>query len=315
MAWDLERGQGYELQILDSYQNDTYVTPSPDLVQHVEQACEKSVLDYTLYLPMVVKPRPWSHEYNLFKGGYMNTNLVKRYGLIKGAGRRDVDRMMHMDWSKVIPAVNAIQETPWRVKRRMVDALDYVFNELGGDRGGLPTVTELELPPKPVNYDTDEEVRKAHNHQVFLLRDRNRQDISKRLSVIFTMHIARKFQQFHQIFFPHNLDVRGRAYPLPAFLNPQASDMGKSLLEFADGVAIEDMEQAAWLAVAGANAWGNDKISLQDRADWIVANEDWIIACGENWRDNQEWLDADEPFMFLSFCMEWSDFIKTNQRG
>jgi len=25
MAWDLERGQGYELQILDSYQNDTYV--------------------------------------------------------------------------------------------------------------------------------------------------------------------------------------------------------------------------------------------------------------------------------------------------
>jgi len=220
-----------------------------------------------------------------------------------------------MDWERILPPINAIQETPWRVKRRMVDALDYVFNELGGDRGGVPTVDARELPPKPPAYDTDEQVRKDHNREVFLIRDQNRQDISKRLSVVFTLSIARKFQQFHQIFFPHNLDVRGRAYPLPAFLNPQAADFGKSMLEFAEGQPIQNMEQAAWLAVAGANAWGNDKVSLQDRADWVIANEDWIVECGRDWRNNQQWLDADEPFMFLSFCMEWADLLETDKRG
>jgi len=294
---------------------ETYIVPTPELVDHVEKTCRRSVLDFTLYLPMVVKPRPWSAEYNLFKGGYLNKGRVKKYSIIKGAGKRDVERMLRMDWERILPPINAIQETPWRVKRRMVDALDYVFNELGGDRGGLPTVDAIELPPKPPTYDTDEEVRKAHNKDVFLIRDQNRQDISKRLSVVFTLSIARKFQQFHQIFFPHNLDVRGRAYPLPAFLNPQAADFGKSMLEFADGVAIENMEQAAWLAVAGANAWGNDKVSLQDRADWVVANEEWIIECGRDWRNNQQWLDADEPFMFLSFAMEWADLIEADKRG
>jgi len=301
--------------LIESDHTKTYVLPTKELVDHVEQACKRSITDFTLYLPMVVKPNPWSAEFNLFKGGYMNRGKVKKYSIIKGAGKRDVERMLHMDWSKTLPAINAIQETPWRVKRRMVDALDYVFNELGGDRGGIPTVDEIELPPKPVGYDTDDEVKKKHNLEVFLIRSRNREDISKRLSVIYTLQIARKFQPFHEIFFPHNLDVRGRAYPLPAFLNPQAADFGKSMLEFADGVEITDMEQAAWLAVAGANAWGNDKVSLQDRADWIVANEDWIIKCGRDWRNNQEWLDADEPFMFLSFAMEWADFVETNANG
>lgn len=302
-------------KLIEADHTKTYVLPTQELVDHVEQTCKRSVLDFTLYLPMVVKPRAWSAEYNLFKGGYMNRGRVKKYSIIKGAGKRDVERMLRMDWERILPPINAIQETPWRVKRRMVDALDYVFNELGGDRGGLPTVDAIELPPKPPKYDTDEEVRKAHNKDVFLIRDQNRQDISKRLSVVFTLSIARKFQQFHQIFFPHNLDVRGRAYPLPAFLNPQAADFGKSMLEFADGVAIENMEQAAWLAVAGANAWGNDKVSLQDRADWVVANEEWIIECGRDWRNNQQWLDADEPFMFLSFAMEWADLIEADKRG
>lgn len=294
---------------------ETYIIPTPELVDHVEETCKRSVLDFTLYLPMVVKPRPWSAEYNLFKGGYLNKGRVKKYSIIKGAGKRDVERMLRMDWKRILPPINAIQETPWRVKRRMVDALDYVFNELGGNRGGLPTVDARELPPKPPAYDTDKQVRKDHNREVFLVRDQNRQDISKRLSVVFTLSIARKFQQFHQIFFPHNLDVRGRAYPLPAFLNPQAADFGKSMLEFAEGQPIQNMEQAAWLAVAGANAWGNDKVSLQDRADWVVANEEWIIECGRDWRNNQQWLDADEPFMFLSFCMEWADLLETDKRG
>lgn len=296
-------------------ESDTYIIPNPSLVDHIEEVCKRSITDFTLYLPMVSKPRPWSHEFNLFKGGYLNKGLVKPYSIIKGSGKRDIDRMLQMDWSKVIPAINAIQEVPWRVKPRMVEALDYVFNDIGGNTCGLPHSDPIELPPVPPHYDSDEAVKKAHNRHLFLLRDQNRQDISKRIAIVYTLHLAKRFKQFKRLWMPHSLDVRGRAYPVPAFLNPQAADYGKSMLEFANGVVIETMEQAAWLAIAGANAWGNDKVSLQDRADWVVANEEWICECGADWKANTKWMEADEPFMFLSFCMEWADFLDTNKRG
>jgi DNA-directed RNA polymerase len=109
--------------------------------------------------------------------------------------------------------------------------------------------------------------------------------------------------------------VRGRAYPLPAFLNPQGPDYAKGLLEFAEAEPIEDDEQAAWLAVAGANAWGNDKVSLQERADWVIDNEAWIAEIGNDFRSNLQWMDASEPFQFLRFCIEWAGYVSACAAG
>lgn len=314
---------GYALMVLfrDSTglitckKNERYVEPAEELVDRIEEALEKSVLDFTLYWPMVARPIPWSEDRNLFRGGYLNKSSVRRYPIIKGAKRRDVDRMLHMDWSRILPAINALQETPWRVNRRMTEVLDWVYNDLGDGRCDLPPADKLPLPPKPLGYGEDEEVTKEHNHACFLIHDRNRQMISKRIAVLFTLHLADKFKAFPRIYFPHNMDVRGRAYPLPAFLTPQGPDYAKGLLEFANAEPIEDLEQAAWLAVAGANAWGNDKIALQDRADWVVDNEYWIVECGNDPKGNTKWMKADEPFQFLRFCMEWAGFCQANAEG
>lgn len=301
--------------LIEAPKESPYVKPTPALVEAVHKAMETSATSFTLYWPMVKKPIPWSADRNLFRGGYLGKGNVHPYAIIKGARRRDVDRMLHMDWSRVLPAINAIQETPWRVNRKMVDILDWVYNDLGDGRCDLPLPDDIPLPPLPADYETNEEVKKVHNRECFLIHDENRQMISKRMAVTMTITLAKKFQTFPRIFFPHNLDTRGRAYPLPAFLNPQGPDYSKSLLEFAHGEPIEDEEQAAWLAIAGANAWGNDKVSLQERADWVVENEWWIVECGRNPKANTKWMDADEPFMFLRFCMEWAGYIAATDEG
>jgi DNA-directed RNA polymerase len=306
---------GYALLILfrdttdlvETNSTSKYVTLRPEFLAHMEAQTASRVQDFMLYLPMVVPPRPWKEEY-LYRGGYLSSKNVRPFPIIKGARKRDVERMNSMDWSRIIPPLNALQETAWRVNKDMVDLLDWAMFNRGGGFAGLPFASPVPLPPEPEGYRTDDEVKRKHNHKCFLIHDQNRRAISGRLAVFFTLSLAKKFQQFPAIFFPHNLDTRGRAYPLPAFLNPQGADWCKSLLEFSRGIPIENDEQAAWLAVAGANAYGNDKVALQERVDWVQDNEEMIFSIAADPVSDLRWQDASEPFQFVRFCKEWAAF-------
>lgn len=308
---------GYALLILfrdhtglvEAPRESVYVDPSQALLEAVEKAMQGRVLDYMIYPPMVVKPLPWTPSH-LFRGGYLSTKLIRRYPIIKGSRKRDIPRFASMDWSQVLPALNALQETPWRVNRTVLDVLEWAMFERGGGFAELPLADAKPLPAEPPGYRTDEEIRKAHDKICFLIHSENREIISKRLQVLFTISVARQFKNFKAIYFPHNLDSRGRAYPLPAFLNPQGPDFTKSLLEFADGKPIRTDEDAAWLAIAGANAYGKDKISLQERVDWVQDNDEMIFSIAADPKSDLRWTEASEPFQFLRFCLEWSAFWK-----
>jgi DNA-directed RNA polymerase len=283
------------------------VEPSPELLEHLEASLAERVMDYMIYLPMVVPPLPWTEDH-LFRGGYLSSQRVRPYAIIKGARRRDIKRMTDMDWSQVLPAVNALQETPWRLNGYMVDLLQWAMLERQGGFAGLPHASPQPLPPEPPEYRTNDDVKRRHNHTCFLIYDANRREVSKRLAVLFTLNIAQRFRTYEVIYFPHNLDTRGRAYPLPAFLNPQGGDYCKALLEFSEGEPIENEEQAGWLAIAGANAYGNDKVSLQERIKWVRDNEDLILSIAEDPMSDLRWADASEPFQFVRFCREWKQF-------
>lgn len=286
-----------------------YVEAQPALIEEFEKTVKDKTLEFMLYKPMVVKPRPWTPDY-LFRGGYLSAKLTRRYPIIKGAKKRDVLRLLSMDWSQTLPAINALQETGWRVNKTILDTLHWVMDR-GGDMAGLPPSNPKPLPPAPFGYGTDEAVTKAHDKECFLIHSFNREVISKRLAVFSTITIANQFKNFKAIYFPHNLDTRGRAYPLPAFMNPQGPDYVKALLEFSEGRAIENEEQAAWLAVAGANAYGQDKISLQERVNWVQDNDELIFSIAEDPRMDLRWTQASEPFQFLRFCIEWAGFWST----
>ena len=81
------------------------------------------------------------------------------------------------------------------------------------------------------------------------------------------------------------------------------------MLSFSKGKAITKENRGDfWLAVHGANMYGNDKISLTDRVQWVKDNEDWIIKCVDDPFTNRQWEDASNAFQFLAWAEEWKRF-------
>jgi DNA-directed RNA polymerase len=132
---------------------------------------------------------------------------------------------------------------------------------------------------------------------------------SKRMLYAKILHLGDKFKTYATVYFPMQFDFRGRAYCVPAFLNYQSINGAKALLSFAKGKAItKENKGDFWLAVHGANMYGADKISLEDRVQWVEDNEDWIFKCVEDPFTNRQWEDASNAFQFLAWAEEWQRF-------
>jgi DNA-directed RNA polymerase len=74
-----------------------------------EQTPEALDLFNPIYVPMIVEPRPWT---SLSEGGYLATPMkfFKRQ-----TGKRAQQRLQKADLSPVYAAVNALQNTPYRI--------------------------------------------------------------------------------------------------------------------------------------------------------------------------------------------------------
>jgi DNA-directed RNA polymerase len=128
---------------------------------------------------------------------------------------------------------------------------------------------------------------------------------SKRLQLVRTMAMAERFAEFEEFFMVWQNDFRGRKYVVSSFLTPQGPDYSKALLRFARGVPLTE-DGMYWLAVHGANCFGQDKVSFDDRNIWVYMNDEAIKACATDPYENTWWTEADDPWMFLAFCFEWA---------
>lgn len=279
-----------------------YITE--EFTKGLQEKMEEAANIFTLFYPTVIPPKPWVNG-ELIGGGYYTDN-VQPYRLIKGAKHKYIAEMQNRDLSEVLTPINAIQNTPWRVNKQMLEAVRFVF-ENGIYVSSMITADPKELPEPPALYGVEghEDLTKEHKKVCYMIHDDNRRNISKRLSVIRTIALAEKFAAYESIYFPHDIDSRGRAYPRPHFLTPQGADYSKALLEFSEGKVIETEDDIMFLAIAGANAWGQDKLPLHERYEWVMENQDMFLDIAENPKGDLRWTKADEPFMALRFCLEW----------
>jgi DNA-directed RNA polymerase len=104
------------------------------------------------------------------------------------------------------------------------------------------------------------------------------------------------------------MDFRGRLYPIPVLLQPQGTDLSKGLLHFANGKEI-DSNSIKWLQIHGANVYGYDKESYDNRVEWTKARHTEIQSYAQDPLQNRGWTEADKPFQFLAFCFEYSDYL------
>ena len=131
-------------------------------------------------------------------------------------------------------------------------------------------------------------------------------DPIKRASLIIEAEAIQRLAEKHlgkAFYHLYNLDFRGRIYPNTAFLHEQSSDNAKGILILDEPVLLGDVGYY-WLCVHTANVWGNDKVSLDDRVEWVSENITNIFDYVENPLVNTDWMNADKPFSFLAACYE-----------
>lgn len=258
--------------------------------------------------PMVIPPKPWT---NPFDGGYY-INLKKPLQLVRMSAK-DCDALYSdVDMPNVYKAVNAIQDTAWHINNRVLEVANAVCSwEHIPEALEMPTANPDEPPTRPIEADTDEAIQREWRQAMTHYYQEDNKRKAKRILVNCILKLANDFKDDEAIYFPHNLDFRGRVYPV-TLIHPQGNDFMKSMLEFSEGVEL-GKDGHTWLAFQGANMWGLDKKPIEERIAWVYENSDMIISIAEKPLDNLQWTEADSPWEFLAFCFEWNDYLKIGE--
>jgi DNA-directed RNA polymerase len=281
------------------------VIATPATLAWIDDANERMEILAPAFIPTIIPPKPWTTP---FDGGYWS-GLVQRLHLVKTRNLNYLEELANRDMSRVYSAINAMQDTAWTVNRPVLAALKEAW-ERGSESAKVPSREPLELPPKPADIATNEAARKEWKKAASLVYGVNSKLKSKRIQLRRIIQIAEQFAEHPRFYFPHQLDFRGRCYAVPMFLNPQGHDYAKGLLTFAEGKPIGDGAGPGWLAIHGANTFGFDKVSLEERISWVEDNEASVLASASDpWDTGLDfWTRADKPWQFLAFCFEWAGY-------
>eukprot|EP00913_Durusdinium_trenchii_P024812 g23288.t1 len=174
---------------------------------------------------------------------------------------------------------------------------------------GVPLQKDPEVPKLPAE---DEELTDAERKDR-RIRHFNAQRLCRELhskerpTFELKLQVAEEFLHAEKVYFPHNVDFRGRSYPIPPHLNHIGDDVSRGLLQFAEGKALGP-EGLFWLKVNLANLFGKNKVSLEDRAAWVDAQRETIVKVVKDplKAENVEWWSKadDGPWQALARCFE-----------
>lgn len=254
-------------------------------------------------MPTIIPPKPWTSP---FDGGYWSPNMPN-CPLVKTNKAAYLRELEALNPTAVYDAVNRLQNTAWQVNQWVLDVVKDVWR--GGDElAGLPPEEDPEFPPKPSDIDTNERARKAYRCAAAAVWERIMEIRPERAQAKQILSVAERFRDHKAIYMPYQLDFRGRVYAQPSSLQPQGCDLAKGLLRFAEGKPLATPEAIRWWMIHGANTYGIDKVSFDDRVAWVKENHDMIVRVGTDPRSNREWCDADSPFMFLAWAQEYTQW-------
>jgi DNA-directed RNA polymerase len=178
----------------------------------------------------------------------------------------------------------------------------------GGCLGGLPQRLDDELPEKPADIEHNEEARTVWKREAATVYEKNAALVSGRVALHQGLWVARKFAEEEALYFPHEMDFRGRVYPIPVFgPQPQGADWQKALLKFAEGKPL-GLAGYRWLCIHIANLFGIDKVTFEARCAWVSENLELLLDSGKLPLDGERfWTQADSPYMALAACIELAE--------
>jgi DNA-directed RNA polymerase len=253
-------------------------------------------------LPMVVEPKPWT---GFEQGGYYTVPqpVVRQKNGDASQKAYAQSAIENGDMTKVLAGLDVLGKVPWQINAAVLDVMATAWNQ-GGDLGGLiPEETDLKPPEEPP-ADANYQQRARYGKKLQEYENVKSGLHSQRCFQNFQLETARAFVQEKKIFFPHSVDFRGRAYPVPPILNHIGSDLARGLLKFAHGKELGTVG-LQWLKIHLANLYGFDKASMKEREQFAMDNISEIYDSATNPLGGRRWwAKAEDPWQCLACCME-----------
>lgn len=272
-----------------------HLFPTAEFLAIKDEVIQHSELFAPIALPMLIEPNDWDTNR---QGGYLLNEVMRGHQMVRGAGGPTL-----LQEGGTTAFLNKIQKVAYRVNPFIYG----VAQELSRARrtvGKFIADYNVPEPQRPLAADDDESIHRDWKRQMAVWHNNMQQHAKKQVRTRKQLESVEMFKD-KEFYLPWSFDYRGRAYPIPAFLTPQDTDFGKSLLRFAHESFVDDVAES-WLAFQVATTYGLDKAPMVERLEWVKDNLELIervatdpIVC------LPEWEAADEPWQFLAACDEY----------
>ena len=288
----------------DGRKTQCYVIPTPEFIAEKDRVMATAELFSPIAWPMLIEPNDWANDK---PGGYILNEVMKGYDMVRRGNNSRIQGETPINF------LNKIQKVAYTLNPFVVDVAETLMAK-GRQVGKFIPVVDIPLPPKPVDIAENYDSRKDYRRRAAEVMNVNAQAFQKSCRTRMTMNAVKVFKDKGKFYIPWSFDYRSRVYPIPAFLTPQDTDFGKSLLKFHESAFVTP-DAVHWLAFQVATTYGLDKDTMQDRQVWVDNNQDLIKRVATDPIGNlPDWEGADEPWQFLAACEEYHECVITCNR-
>jgi DNA-directed RNA polymerase len=272
------------------------VSPTPEFLSVKDEIMSKAELFSPLAWPMLVEPNDWTPDGK--HGGYILNEVMRGYDMVRRGNPYRIQGEQPVEF------LNRIQKVAYTLNPFIVEVAE-TLQRRQMQVGKFIPIVEIPLPPKPPDIADNAEARHDYRRRAAEVCNINAQAFKKSCRTRMTMNAVERFKDVDKFFIPWSFDYRGRAYPIPAFLTPQDTDFGKSLLKFHNHAPMTETAES-WLSFQCATTYGRTKDTIAERLTWTLENLDLITRIAKDPIGNlSEWEGADEPWTFLAACDEY----------
>lgn len=278
---------------------------NPLVLKGLERTARHMVIPY---MPMLVPPVKWT-GYDKGAHLFLPSYVMRTHGAKQQ--RETVKRTPRKQLEPVFEALDTLGNAKWRVNNRVLSVLDRIWS-CGGRLADLVDRNDVPLPEKPETED-EAQLRKWQ-WKVRNAKKENRERHSQRCDIELKLSVARKMKDEEGFYYPHNVDFRGRAYPMHPYLNHLGSDLCRGILEFAEGRPL-GKSGLHWLKIHLANlyAGGVDKLSHEGRLAFTENHLDDIFDSTDKPLEGRRWwLKAEDPFQCLAVCINLTEALRSS---
>ncbi|XP_078171359.1 DNA-directed RNA polymerase 1B, mitochondrial-like [Carex rostrata] len=275
----------------------------------VRQGLDKTARHTVMpYMPMLIPPVCWT-GYDKGAHLFLPSKIMRTHGARQQ--REAIIRAPKKQMQQIFDALNILGSTKWRINERVLNVVDRIWCS-GGCLGDLVDRSDLTLPEKP---DAEDEAEmKNWKWKTRSVKKINSERHSLRCDLELKLAVARKMKDEEGFYYPHNIDFRGRAYPMHPYLNHLGNDVCRGLLQFAEGRPL-GQSGLKWLKIHLANlyAGGVDKYSFDGRVEFTESHLDEIFDSADRPLEGKRWwLGAEDPFQCLAVCINLAEALRSS---